>query len=78
MKSTGEAKWHDQRAAVHGRNTASLSPTLRLKRDVIGVTTIKLVILGLIYVLFFWSPSHRSPVDAVTHIAGPSSALQAR
>ena len=78
MKFTAEAKWHDERAAMPGRTGVSASRTRRLTRDVIGVTAIKLVILGLIYVLFFWSPSHRSPIDAITHIAGPSSALKAR
>jgi hypothetical protein len=42
---------------------------LRLRRDLIVLFTIKLAMLGLLYLLFF-SPSHRPAIDTVAHIAG--------
>ena len=72
MDLARDAQSSGDSGAMPGTAIGSSSATRRLTRDVVGVTIIKIVILAVIYVLFFWGASHRLPVDTGAHIADPT------
>ncbi len=78
MDLARDAQSSGDSGAMRSAAIGPASATRRLARDVVGVTIIKIVVLAVIYVLFFWGASHRLPVDTAAHIADPASLSDTR
>jgi hypothetical protein len=74
-----QATYEESREALsEDTRMLAAAPMRRLTRDVVGVVTIKVAFLALIYILFFYGASHRLTADAGAHIAGTPSSTAAR